>query len=224
MYRPRQRELRFRTWGGTRSRAGRKPKLERPGVAHCVRPEHAKRHPVHVTMRADQRLPSLRKQRVFVEMRRAFARTDRSWFRIVHFSVQTDHLHLIVEADDKVSLSRGLVGVAVRLARAVNGVLVRRGRVWADRYHARVLATPREVRHGLVYVLMNFRKHLPGARGLDACSSAWRFDGWKIPPCSWPPENASDQSPVRPPETWLARTGWKRHGLIGQNERPKRAP
>ena len=223
---PRQQQFIFRTWGGKRDGAGRKPKLERAGVPHAVRPQHDKRHPVHVTMRAARCLPSLRKQRVFGAIRRAFSRTARSWFRIIHFSVQADHVHLLVEAEDKVSLSRGLVGVTVRLARAVNRVIERNGNVWSDRYHARALPTPREVRHALVYVLMNWRKHLPGARGLDICSSAPLFDGWKVPPASGQPRvdaRADDGIPIRPPESWLARIGWKRHGLIGLAERPKAA-
>jgi REP-associated tyrosine transposase len=223
MSRPRQRELPFRTWGGKRRNAGRKPKAGRAGVSHKKRPEHAERHPVHVTLRAVRRLPSLRRQSVFVEIRQAFARTARSWFRVLHFSVQADHVHLLVEARDKTSLSRGLAGASIRLALAVNRVLERRGRVWSDRYHARALRTPREVRHGIVYVLMNWRKHIPQARGLDVCSSASLFDGWKVPPASGPPDDESRPAPTRPPESWLARVGWKRHGLIGPNERPKRA-
>jgi REP element-mobilizing transposase RayT len=112
-------------------------------------------HIAILEMRAMRRLPSLRKEHVFAQIRAAFTRTARSWFRIVHFFVQVDHVHLLAEADDKISLSRGLTGVAVRLARAVNRVVGRREKVWSDRYHARALRTPREVRHGIVYVLMN---------------------------------------------------------------------
>jgi putative transposase len=223
---PQQRTFDFRTWGGKRAGAGRKPTLARAGVPHSARPAHTKRHPVHVTLRAVRRLPSLRKQRVFLEMRRALARTKRDWFRVVHFSVQIDHVHLLVEADDKGGLSRGLSGAVVRLARAVNRVLERRGSIWADRYHARALATPREVRHALVYVLSNWQKHVPGANGLDVCSSAWLFDGWKVPPGVGPPRgwiaagHEANEAPVAAPQTWLARTGWRRHGLISPNERP----
>ena len=224
-----QRSFAFRTWGGRRRGAGRKPKVERAGVTHGPRPEHAARHPVHVTMRATRRLPSLRAQRVFVAMYRAFSRTKRGWFRIIHFSVQRDHVHLLVEADDKVSLSRGVAGAAVRLARAVNRVLGRNGRVWGDRFHARALTTPREVRHGLVYVLTNWRKHAAGAKGLDVCSSARLFDGWKSPPASGPPPHGGrdaggdtrmDEGPIALPKTWLARTGWKRYGFISAAEKP----
>jgi REP element-mobilizing transposase RayT len=170
-------------------------------------------------MRAVRRLPSLRKQIVFGEIRRAFAPTVRAWFRIVHFSVQVDHVHLLVEADDKRSLSRGLIGAATRLARAVNRVLGRRGHVWDDRFHARALKSPREVRNGIVYVLMNAKKHIPGAPNLDPCSSAGSFTGWRVPPSVGPP--AIEEPVTQPPATWLLRTGWQKHGLIQRNERPQ---
>jgi REP element-mobilizing transposase RayT len=186
-----------------------------------MRSEHRKDHPVHVTLRAIRGLPSLRSQIVFREMRRALGKTARAWFRVVHFSVQGDHVHLLVEADDKTSLTRGLMGLEIRWARAINRVLGRTGRVLGDRYHARALRTPREVRHGLVYVIMNRKKHASNAPDLDPCSSAWSFGGWKVPPSMGPPE----QEPVvEPAATWLLRVGWKRHGLITLSEGPKPHP
>src|SRR5437870_617332 len=107
----------------------------RRSTPHRARPVHRKRHPVHVTLRASPKIPSLRRQTVFLALRRAFGKTARSWFRIVHYSVQQDHVHLLVEGDDKDSLSRGLRGVTIRLARAVNRAVRRRGAVWGDRYH-----------------------------------------------------------------------------------------
>jgi len=215
MKRWRQQELKFPTRGGKRRRAERKRAPGRGHVPHQPRPEHKKAHPVHVTLRAARRLPSLRKQVIFAAVRRAIGRTARSWFRIVQFSVQSNHVHLLVEADDKVSLARGLMGAAIRIALAMNRVAGRRGRVWEDRYHSRPLRTPREVRHGIVYVLMNWKKHISGVRGFDPCSSAMCFTGWSAHPSSGPPD---DQ--VESPATWLLRTGWKRHGLIASSERP----
>jgi hypothetical protein len=116
----------------------------------------------------------------------ALGAASRTWFRLLHFSVQSNHVHLLVEARDKAHLTKGMRGLAIRTALAVNRALDRRGRVWCDRYHARALKTPREVRHGLVYVLANWKKHTP-ARGFDPCSSPWWFDGWKVPPSSGPP-------------------------------------
>jgi hypothetical protein len=125
----------------------------------------------------------------------------------------------MVEAEHTRGLSRGVCGLAIRIARAVNRTLGRKGRVWGTRYHVRALTTPREVRHGLVYVLMNHRKHEPAARAaLDPCSSAAGFDGFRGVA---PSQNVSVT--VRKPQTWLAAVGWKRHGLIGLDEAPKAA-
>jgi putative transposase len=190
-----------------------------------ARPEHAHRHPLHVTLRAGRGLTSLRKQAVFMELRRSIKQASRLWFRIVHFSVQSDHVHLFVEAADRESLSRGAAGLSIRLARAANRAIGRRGSVWSDRYHARPLRTPREVRHALVYVLMNWRKHLATARGPDPCSSAFWFDGWKTrlgfsSPPGW---NAEEGAPIVPSTTWLGSQGWRRRGLIRLTERPAAA-
>jgi REP element-mobilizing transposase RayT len=89
-------------------------------------------------------LPSLREESLFLAICRALSRTVRSWFRVVQFSVQVDHVHLIVEADDRLSLSRGMTGLSVRVARAFNRVIGRRGFVWSERFHSRALKTPRE--------------------------------------------------------------------------------
>jgi REP element-mobilizing transposase RayT len=175
---------------------------------------------LHVTLQAVSPLASLRKPAVFDEMCRAFGRASREWFRVLHFSVQANHVHLIVEGTDKRAVSRGLSGLSIRLARAVNRVLGRRGRVWGDRYHARAMRTPRDVRNGLVYVLTNWRKHQPRVGGWDPCSSARWFDGWKVHPPEFE-RGDEDDVPVVRPRTWLAARGWRRRGLIGVNERPK---
>jgi REP element-mobilizing transposase RayT len=179
-----QQALVFRQHGGKRAGAGRKPSPLRKGfVKHRVRPDHGWRDPVHVSFRTVPGAPPLRTQRVLALVHRFIERASRrkdGLFRVNHFSVQDDHVHLIVEAEDRVRLWRGVQWLSSRVARAVNVLHGRRGRVWRDRYHRRDLKTPREVRNALVYVLMNIRKHArawarPGPDGippLDPCSSA----------------------------------------------------
>jgi len=199
-----------RTWGGPRAGAGRKPTLgRRPGVAHVARPPHVAAQPVHVTLRAAKAIGCLRAERVFPLVQRALAASSHDAFRLLHFSVQDDHLHLIIEADDQRALGRGIAGLIIRVARAVNRVLGRRGAVWGDRYHCRALTTPREMRHCLAYVLLNRRKHCAREGGLDRCSSAPWFSGWKQPV-----DSVFGMPPVVHARTWLAAVGWKRHGLI----------
>ncbi len=139
-------------------------------------------------------------------------------FRVVHFSVQDNHLHLIVEAHDSAALRAGAQGLAVRLARAINRALGRRGRVFDDRFHARALRTPREVRFALAYVLHNFKKHqVLAATRLDPCSSAAWFDGFR----ELAGVVVDGEAPVHGPRTWLVRVGWRGHGLVSIHERPR---
>jgi hypothetical protein len=132
--------------------------------------------------------------------------------------VRCNHLHLIVEAEDKETLARKVKGLQVRVARALNRALARNGQVFSDRYHAHVLKTPREVRHALAYVLLNARKHA-GALGatdrVDPCSSALFFDGWSVSVVCSP---LGIGVPVGLPRCWLLRVGWRRCGLISPSE------
>lgn len=222
-------------WGGARRGAGR-PRASRGNVPHRARPRHRASDPVHVTLRS--RFAPLRSQHVFPSVRLALARAarrDPARFRVIHYSVQHDHLHLVVEASDEQALSSGMRGVAIRVARYVNDLLSRRGPLGADRWHGRALRTPREVRNALVYVLANFRKHTHAARssGIDPYSSGAWFDGWK----AWRPRSGIAPPLAEPrrwrevgelelelacvaPRTWLARDGWRRHGLLGLGEGP----
>src|SRR6185295_10177676 len=193
-----------------------KPAPGRRAVPHRPRVPHLRHCPAHVTLRASTVVPSLRSGPLLLATRTALAAASTARFRVLHFSIQADHLHLVVEADGPTEFERGVRGLAIRVAKAVNHALGRAGRVWGDRYHARVLRTPREVRNALVYVLNNFRKHFRGARGLDPCSSARWFEGWRTAP-----GRVVDASPLPRACTWLARIGWRRRGLIDVDECPR---
>lgn len=171
---------------------------------------------MHVTLRARRGLPPFRERVLFRAIRARIAAASGDAFRVVQFSVQDNHVHLLVEAEDGRTLARGVQGLAIRIARGLNGLLGVRGRVWGDRFHSRELTTPRAVRNALVYVLMNAKKHGHiGASRLDALSSAPWFDGFAR--CIAPSEDAP---PVSAPRTWLAGVGWRRRGLIRPDERP----
>jgi REP element-mobilizing transposase RayT len=206
-------------WGGARAGAGRKLVAAWPSPPHRPRAPHVARWPVHVTLRARDGIPSLRSTRVFASLRASLSASHKSAFRVVHFSVQSDHVHLVVEGDAPVALVRGVQGLAGRCAKAVNRGAARRGRVWRSRYHSHALRTPTEARRGLVYVLLNFRKHLRASPGVDPRSSGPWFGGWRSPV-----PTPRDGVPVAAPRTWLATVGWRRAGgAIAFDERPARS-
>ena len=148
-------------------------------------------------------------------LRELRARADQ--FRVVHFSIQENHIHLLVEAATAQALSSGLRSLTIRIAKRVNRLLMRRGPVFADRWHARPLTSPRAVRHVLVYVLANAKKHGPDRTfAVDPCSSAPEFTGFREPISRAPPRPS-----ISAARTWLLAVAWKRHGLVSVHERPE---
>jgi REP element-mobilizing transposase RayT len=209
------------TWGGKRRGAGRKPRYERAGVSHLRRAAHVRHQPLHVTVRVRGGLPSLRTQSLYSCVLAQLQEAKRRFLRIVHFSVQSNHIHMLVEANDRRCLGQGMKGFAVRVARHVNGLLCSGGRVFADRYHARALKTPRDVRNVLIYVLFNRKKHGADGVGADPCSSARFFEGWSDRASFAKARGSPDDWPVAPCETWLLRSGWKRGGKLGPDDGPR---
>lgn len=204
------------TWGGRRSGAGRKPGPN-PRVPHLPRERFHVRFPCHVTVRVRSDVPSLRTVKLVRAFERSLRRVRRrGHFRVVHYSLQSNHAHFVVEANGRAALGRGMKSLGARLARAVNRVFRRVGPVLEDRFYSRVLRTPREVRNAVAYVLGNARKHLArrggraslAARPDPASSGRW-FDGWRRRP-----ERAHDPPAVALPRTWLLSKGWRRHGLV----------
>ena len=187
-------------WGGERARAGRKPNGTKAGVSHLARPHVNGRDPIHVGLRVRRGVPNLRWPKVFAAVERAFEQSaaQRDDFRVTHYSVQGNHLHLIVEAEDGAALSRGMQSLTIRIAKALNRLAKRKGKVFADRFWSRLLTSPREVRHAIAYVLGNARKH------------AERMGLWiTLPtsdPCAAGP--GQDRPGLYEPRTWLLRVGW----------------
>jgi len=210
-------------WGGRRAGAGRKCGPS-PRHSRRARAQLAARFPCHVTLKVRRGLPSLRTVRLVRELERSFAAAcDRGRFRLVHYSIQNDHVHLIVEATSARDLACGMKSIGARVARAVNRIFRRRGPVLADRFHLHVLRTPREVRNALAYVLLNARRHLAKrgrrllAAAVDPASSGRWFAGWARRAHSEPPDISA---PIAQPHTWLLHLGWRRHGLISPTEVP----
>jgi REP element-mobilizing transposase RayT len=190
----RAQQLELPTWGGRRKGAGRKRRGRIRRVSHKQRPPFFSPTAVLVTLAIVPEGWNLRSQRCFRVIAACFAAAlGRFGLRLIHFSVLGNHLHLIVEADDSEALSRGMQGLNIRLARALNRVMRRSGRLFADHYHSRLLQTPTELVNAIAYVLGNHVHHYGGS-GPDRYSSAVE----------------SAQPLLCQPQSWLLRTGWRR--------------
>jgi hypothetical protein len=176
---------------------------------------------VHATLRALGGIPRLRADLPFGVISKAIGAAQRGNFRIAHFSVQRDHVHLLVEAADKQALSAGMRGLVIRIARRLNLALGRTGRFWGDRWNGRALGSPREVRNALAYLFFNARKHRELPFGLDAyASSLWASACFRDPVYREGLQLLAEgrAPPVAAPHTWLLREGWRRHGLLGARD------
>ncbi|CAN5798315.1 hypothetical protein BH11MYX2_BH11MYX2_14980 [soil metagenome] len=224
--------------GGKRVGAGRKPKNGvRAGTPHTRRAAFRPSQPLHISLKLLGDVGALRQEDIYAALQKALTTTaKRTDMRIVHMSIQDTHVHLLVEADGKTALSRGMQGFKVSAAKWINRALWerdgcrgkrRKGTVFSDRYYCEVIETPRQARYALAYVLNNWRRHRLD-RGedeyklVDKFSTGVRFDGWKeragrgrfASPTGYVELN------VWEPRTWLLREGWRKHGLISVYERP----
>ena len=192
-------------WGGPRRNAGRKPNGRRAGVSHLKRPNISRNHPVHVTLRMREAAWSLRSVRSFSRLYACFARgKERFGFRLCEFSVLGNHIHLLVEAENERALSRGMQGLCIRIAKALNKMMGRVGAVFSDRYYAHVLETPTEVRRARRYLATNAHEHGLVSRPFGD------------PYCSFTLAPRWGEKPAATPRTWLLRKGWRRGATQGQ--------
>lgn len=234
-----QQSFEYRTHGGKRPGAGRPRKSERRRAPHDEREEIKANVPLHITSRVVANLgSSLRKKDIYMAIRRAtLAVFERDGFRLVHASIQSNRLHLLVEADNKDKLSGGLQTFLSVAATQINRALWRRtggrrrGRVFDDRHDIRVLATPRQVRHALAYVLNNFRRHgedrapFAAAWKVDPYSPGVYFTGWRElgdSPFAFVPRTDYIGLLTKLPRTWLLRIGWTKSGTVSVYEVPGR--
>ena len=213
--------------GGKRSGAGRPKRPHQHDAPHRRRPSLSPKHPVHVVLRTAAWVPWLRRGVVYRALRRVLERYHgRTAFRVIHVSIQKNHLHLLVEAGDRRALTAGMQSFAINAARALNACDGRTGQVFAYRYHATQIRTPWHARHALAYVLNNWRRHRQDvasartlAAKLDPYASGLAFAGWAQRPRFATPAGYKPL-PVSAPMTALLAFDWQRFGLIDLHETP----
>jgi len=177
-----------------------------------------------ITWKLVEEIPSLRGRRIVRALREVIrAVHSRPAFRVVHYSIQRDHLHLVVEADSRRALSNGLNALGSRVARCVNRLFARGGPVFRERFHMRMLRSPREVRNALAYVLCNARKHgALRAPEIDPASSGCFLGFWSRAVRNL--RGRPLEPEVAPARTWLLNVGWQRSGAIDPTYTPSCVP
>jgi REP element-mobilizing transposase RayT len=238
--------------GRGKKRLGR-PKQPGAGVPHSAREDFKASEPVQVTLRAVPEIKRLRTRAAYQAIREAMITVlKHEDFRINHLSIQGTHVHLLVETEGKRALSKGMKAFGISAAKHLNAALShagswweraqqrrsgiavvkrRKGSVFADRYHATIIRTPKHARHELAYVLNNWRKHGEDRKGdargwkIDPFATGWLFQGWKEragEPFAWTLRETYEPMPVWWPKTWLLSEGWRRYGLISTHEVPSK--
>jgi REP element-mobilizing transposase RayT len=247
--RRKRRKPRVAANGTVKRPVGRPPKSWRSSERHKVRPAIKASEPVHVTLRVadDIARHGLRKRGIYKAVREAMLVAFRNEScRIVHQSIQDSHLHLLVEADNRMALARGMQAFQISAAKHINAAVSnagswwerrrmltkperRKGSVFPDRYHEEIIRTPKQARNALAYVLNNWRKHGEHRRDharswlIDPFSTGWSFDGWKEradEPFVWKLRASYEPMMSWRPRTWLLSQGWRRHGLVSVYEVP----
>jgi putative transposase len=185
------------------------------------RPEIRRLTPVHVGVRFVKGTPKLRTRRFLRIVREALvAANEKFRFRVIEYSLQSNHLHMVAEAGDTYAVSRAMRGISISIAKRINAELGTRGVRVAERYFMKPLRTPLQTHLALRYVLNNYRRHaadwreFPRPDWVDPFSSGPWFTGWR-----GKPRSARDPCPevargTRPPRTILLTQHWKQYGLL----------
>ncbi|MCW5806635.1 MAG: transposase [Deltaproteobacteria bacterium] len=195
-----QMSIDFRTWGGARVGAGRKKVRRKSDPSHRTRDAHPGWHPVHVVLRTLPAVGRLRRRRIYQAIRRAVAKT---WgcveYRIVHISIQHNHLHLLVEASSKETLALGMQSFATCAAKAINKALERAGKVFAHRYHATAVHRARRATRSPTSSATGATTARPAARACTSTGSPRRSRSTAGPPAATGSPTSTIHFPSAPP-------------------------
>lgn len=149
--------------GGRRPHSGRK-RIHSKGVAHRIRESVTGRTPMHINFKYRTQI----KNKFCLKLlKRAILNSRKHGLRVNHYSLQSNHIHLIVEAESNEILSRGMRSLTVTFARGL-----KMGKIQIERYHLHVLRAVRETKNAILYVLFNQQKHEKGKNSqIDEYSS-----------------------------------------------------
>jgi REP element-mobilizing transposase RayT len=201
-------------WGGKRTNAGRKNRTGK--VSHGKRKAIDLKKPMHITMKFDR--VYLRNRATLKAFKNAVKEAKGFCLYVVHYSIQNDHIHMIVEAKDNESMARGMKSLCGRFGKIIRSVIGGSGPVFKGRFHQEVITSPTQMKRALAYVLLNTAKHMKVFDHIDAFSSGWAFKEWrKLLGGGYTDiihdelkQFARDLEELSPARSWLASKGWMR--------------
>lgn len=196
-------------WGGNRANAGRK-NLSKT-VNHMKRERFELKTPLQITLKLKPGLPNLRTKKMLEAFQKALVLAKARELRVIHYSLESNHAHLVVECMDNVSLGRAMKSFGSSFGKSVRRIAGGTGSVFVGRYHLRVLRDPTQTRNSLAYVLLNRFKHEHAHVDDNPFSSGRYFDGWKkLIGRGAAAKNLELPEYLSTPRSWLAREGWQK--------------
>lgn len=208
-------QLEFRTWGGKRKNAGRKRRST--FASHVRRGRINRQTPVHLTLRLRDGLTGLRSEKFLAQFRKAAVGATKKGLRILHYSLQTNHFHILAEADNNQILANAMKSLVTCLAIWLKKMWRRKGSIFSERFHSRILRTPTEVKRVLRYILLNYARHAGVSARIDYYSSGHAFSKWQellneltdlIREQVAQEVDPDNSRGLSQPESWLASVGW----------------
>jgi REP element-mobilizing transposase RayT len=201
-------------WGGKRRGAGRRNRTGEKG--HLKREVINFKLPMHITLKFKR--VYLKNKATLKAFKNAVKEAKRFALHVVHYSIQNDHIHMIVEAKDNESLARGMMSLKGRFGKIIRGAMGGHGPVFKGRFHVEVLRSPTRMKYALEYVLLNTAKHMKFFEHVAEYSSGWAFKDWRKLLGRRYSEFIHDQlklyarelEELSSPQSWLAREGWMR--------------
>lgn len=157
-----------------RKGGGRRPKHDK-GIRHIKRPEIKRLTSLHLTVKILKDKAGIKNKQTLALLKHAILKARKKGLRIIHFTLEYDHVHLLVEANDNEVLGRGMMVFGVTMAKGINRLKSIKGTVYKHRYHFRKINSPRELKNVLHYIFNNGIKHKT-AKSLDNLYNSFRAE------------------------------------------------
>jgi REP element-mobilizing transposase RayT len=138
--------------------AGRKA-IHDKGIRHTKREMIKKDTVLHLTLKIEKNKANLKNKSILKALQHSIKKARSLGLKVIHYTLEYDHVHLLIEASDKISLGKGMQSLGISFSKGINKIKKQTGKVFKTRYHFRKLNSPREIKNALNYILGNGIKH-----------------------------------------------------------------